>query len=214
MRGCFLRRRRRGLGSAQWIVRGSGGEFDHQRRSLPRNFGAGSAAGRVVDPGPGPGVRGQPGMSVAKEVFADEGAAARACAARMAGILETRLGETGRVAIAVSGGTTPKPCSRRCGRAASIGRACIGSGWTSGAVAADDPGSNYGMTRAAILDPAKIPEANIHRIQGERGPQLAAERYADELREFFRLGRRTISGVRHSAFGDGRGGPHGESVSR
>ncbi len=127
-------------------------------------------------------------MTVAKEVFADEGAAARACAARMERILEERLAETERVAIAVSGGNSPQAMFEAL-RASRIDWTRVHWFWVDErCVAADDPGSNYGMTRAAILDPAKIPEANIHRIQGERGPQLAAARYADELRAFFGLG--------------------------
>lgn len=127
-------------------------------------------------------------MSVAKEVFADERAAAAACAERMERILSMRLGETERVAIAVSGGTTPKAMFETL-RASRIDWGRVHWFWVDErCVAADDPGSNYGMTREAILDPAKIPEANIHRIQGERGPQLAAERYAEELRAFFGLG--------------------------
>ncbi len=127
-------------------------------------------------------------MSVAKEVFADEGAAARACAERVERILEARLQETDRAAIAVSGGTTPKTMFETL-RASGIDWARVHWFWVDErCVAADDAGSNYGMARAAILDAAKVPEANIHRIQGERGPQLAAERYADELRAFFGLG--------------------------
>ena len=127
-------------------------------------------------------------MTVAKEIFVDEGAAARACAGRMERILEERLGETERAAIAVSGGNSPQAMFEAL-RASRIDWKRVHWFWVDErCVAADDPGSNYGMTRAAILDPAKIPEANVHRIQGERSPQLAAERYADELRAYFGLG--------------------------
>lgn len=35
--------------------------------------------------------------------------------------------------------------------------------------------------------PARIPRHNIHRICGELRPEVAARRYADEIREFFGL---------------------------
>jgi 6-phosphogluconolactonase len=42
----------------------------------------------------------------------------------------------------------------------------------------DDPASNFGMARRALLAPNNVPEANIHRIYGETPPELAAADYA------------------------------------
>ncbi len=44
----------------------------------------------------------------------------------------------------------------------------------------NDPESNFGMAKAALLDHIQIPEANIHRIFGENDPDLEAQRYAKE----------------------------------
>jgi 6-phosphogluconolactonase len=50
-------------------------------------------------------------------------------------------------------------------------------------VPADDPESNYGMTKKHLLEKIKIPEENLHRIQGELDPASAAEQYEKELKD-------------------------------
>jgi 6-phosphogluconolactonase len=47
----------------------------------------------------------------------------------------------------------------------------------------DHEHSNYGMTRAALLD--RIEGAEVHRMQGELGPHEGAAAYERELREAF-----------------------------
>lgn len=54
-------------------------------------------------------------------------------------------------------------------------------------VGPDDPQSNYGMTRDALLRHVPIPSANVYRMQGELDPALAAQNYEDHLREAFHL---------------------------
>jgi 6-phosphogluconolactonase len=49
--------------------------------------------------------------------------------------------------------------------------------------------SNYGMARESLIAPARIPEANIHRIAGEMEPFAAAAEYAADIRRHFGLGR-------------------------
>ena len=48
----------------------------------------------------------------------------------------------------------------------------------------DDPGSSYGQARDAFLKHVPIPEANIHRIQGELGPVEASKEYSLVLKDF------------------------------
>jgi 6-phosphogluconolactonase len=48
----------------------------------------------------------------------------------------------------------------------------------------EDPGSSYGQARELLLSHVPIPEANVHRIQGERGPVQAAKEYELVLQEF------------------------------
>jgi 6-phosphogluconolactonase len=53
----------------------------------------------------------------------------------------------------------------------------------------EDEQSNYRMTRLALLDEIKIPEENVHRIQGEADPEQEARRYAGVLRDTVPLTR-------------------------
>ncbi len=53
-------------------------------------------------------------------------------------------------------------------------------------VPANDPESNYGMVRHELLSRAPIPEENVHPIDGSAEPKAAAERYAEEIRDFFK----------------------------
>ena len=50
-----------------------------------------------------------------------------------------------------------------------------------------DSDSNYRMTNAAMLSQVPLQAAQIHRMQGELDPQLAAAHYEAELRNAFKL---------------------------
>jgi len=54
-------------------------------------------------------------------------------------------------------------------------------------VAPDHPESNFRMAEEALLSKIKIPAENIHRMPGERSPQVAAAEYEKELQKFFGL---------------------------
>jgi len=47
------------------------------------------------------------------------------------------------------------------------------------------PDNNYRMIQETLLRHVGIPESNIHRIQGEGGPEKAALRYENILKHFF-----------------------------
>jgi 6-phosphogluconolactonase len=49
----------------------------------------------------------------------------------------------------------------------------------------DDERSNYRMVRQALLDPLGPLAPTVHRMQGELGPDAAADEYEDELRTAF-----------------------------
>ena len=51
----------------------------------------------------------------------------------------------------------------------------------------DHPDSNYRMAQELLLSKIKIPSRNIHRMAGEKDPQIAAADYENDLREFFHL---------------------------
>jgi 6-phosphogluconolactonase len=50
-----------------------------------------------------------------------------------------------------------------------------------------DDASNYKLACLHLIEPAHIPEANVHRIYGEMDPPEAAARYATDIRRFFEL---------------------------
>jgi 6-phosphogluconolactonase len=50
-----------------------------------------------------------------------------------------------------------------------------------------DKDSNYRMTNEAMLSKVPLPAAQIHRMEGELDPELAASRYEATLRTAFRL---------------------------
>ena len=124
-------------------------------------------------------------MSVEQEVYPTPAAAAEACAKRIEAILAERLQTAPRASIAVSGGSTPKLLFEAL-RSAHLDWKRVHWFWVDErAVPPDDENSNYAMANRAILTPAGIPAANIHRILGENAPERAALDYAAELRSFF-----------------------------
>jgi len=91
----------------------------------------------------------------------------------------------GRFAVALSGGTTPRAMlSLLAARA--LDWSAVHFFWgDERCVPPDDPASNYGMARAALLSKVVVPEANVHRMRGELPPDDGADAYDDVLRAFF-----------------------------
>jgi len=116
--------------------------------------------------------------------FADLDALSRAAADELTQIAHAAIAARGRCHIALSGGSTPK---RLFGLLAQRGAAALpwdhlelwwGDERT---VPPDHADSNYGMTRAALLDPLGIAAAHVHRIAAETDPATAAAAYEREL---------------------------------
>jgi len=99
----------------------------------------------------------------------------------------------GRARIAISGGNTPKATFQLLADPNQPWRAHMP--WDSldlywvdeRCVPPDDNDSNYRMTREAMLDQVPLAPEQIHRIEGELDPEVAAARYESELRNSFRL---------------------------
>ena len=51
----------------------------------------------------------------------------------------------------------------------------------------DHPDSNYRMTREALISHVPLPCSQVHRIEGELDPEVAAAHYESELRNTFHL---------------------------
>ena len=113
--------------------------------------------------------------------------AAIACGDRILQLLDTARCDRGVARLAVSGGSTPRLMFE------SIAKR--GFDWTGvelfwvdeRMVPPLDSQSNYRMTREALLDHVPLQPCQIHRMEGELEPEVAAARYESELRNSFRL---------------------------
>ena len=123
------------------------------------------------------------------EVFPDREKLIQAAAEQAIQLTYQGITENGRVAIALSGGSTPRPlyallASERYSQRIDWPRVHIFWG-DERCVPPDSPESNYQMARETLLDAAPIPVSNVHRIHGEEDPEKAAAAYEKELRAFF-----------------------------
>jgi 6-phosphogluconolactonase len=121
------------------------------------------------------------------EILADPEAVARRVADWL---LAAALAKTGAFAVALSGGSTPRPCYEHlAGPAYRDAFPWSRTHWFWGDerfVPHDDPLSNYRMAHLALLSRAPIPAANIHPIRTEGlGPDAAASAYERELKLFY-----------------------------
>lgn len=128
-------------------------------------------------------------MTLDLDVLVDKAAAAEAAARHVEGRLAAAITERGRAMLAVSGGSTPKLMFERFSREALdwdrvevffVDERCVPP---------DHEDSNYGMTRAALLEPLGLDPVHVHRIEGELEPKAGAEKYANRVLEVFGLRR-------------------------
>jgi 6-phosphogluconolactonase len=115
------------------------------------------------------------------------GEAAEACGRHILVLLEDAMAAGARPTLAISGGYSPMamflyfaqsefPWDR------------VHVFWVDErGVPPTDSQSNYRLARETWLLPARVPEANVHRIFTELGPQEAERKYQDEIRSFFHL---------------------------
>jgi 6-phosphogluconolactonase len=83
--------------------------------------------------------------------------------------------------VVLTGGKTPERAYERA--------AALASDWSrvelwwgdERCVPPDDESSNYGMAKRALLDRLERPPLAVHRIEGERGKEAAADAYEHEL---------------------------------
>jgi 6-phosphogluconolactonase len=116
--------------------------------------------------------------------FADLDALSRAAADELISLVVAQTGEARPFHVALSGGSTPK---RLFDVLAERGRDALP--WDrvelwwgdERCVPPEHPDSNYGMTKAHLIDPLQLDPAKIHRLEGERPPRQAAEQYERAL---------------------------------
>ena len=103
------------------------------------------------------------------------------------------VAQRGRARIALSGGSTPKAAFQILADPKQVWRNSmpwdkLDIFWVDErCVPPDHPESNYRMTRETLLDHVPLKPEQIHRMEGELDPQVAASRYESLLRNSFRL---------------------------
>ena len=123
----------------------------------------------------------------------DAAALARRAAQYFVEMVDEAVGGRGRARVAISGGSTPKAAFELLGDPAEPWRGRMQWDrlelyWVDErCVPPDDQQSNYRMTRETLLDRTPLRPEQIHRMEGELEPEVAAARYESELRNSFRL---------------------------
>ncbi|HYN23383.1 MAG TPA: 6-phosphogluconolactonase, partial [Thermoanaerobaculia bacterium] len=99
------------------------------------------------------------------------------------------IADRGRFTVALSGGSTPgafhKRLTRRPHRSGVNWKKVLFFWGDERCVPPADERSNYRMAKETLLDPLRIPPANVFRMEGEREPSAAAAAYEAILREQF-----------------------------
>ena len=123
----------------------------------------------------------------------DATALARRTAQHFVEVAEQAVARQGRARIAVSGGSTPKAAFQLLADPAQpwlkrMPWDKLDLYWVDErTVPPDDTESNYRMTREALLDRVPLKPEQVHRMEGELEPEVAAARYESLLRNNFRL---------------------------
>jgi 6-phosphogluconolactonase len=132
-------------------------------------------------------------LRIEYKVVADAAALAAEAAERFTSTAEKAAAQRGRARIAISGGSTPKAAFALLADPARpwlkrmpweklelfwVDERCVPP---------DHADSNYRMTREALLDKVPLKPEQVHRMEGELEPAVAAARYESLLRNAFRL---------------------------
>lgn len=113
-------------------------------------------------------------------------AVAEALADRTATALRAALAREPRVTLCLTGGSTPEPAYRRLAAADGLDWSRVHVFWSDErSVPPDDPASNYGMARRALLDPAGGHSPGIRCTLDSGTPAEGAVVYEQALVQFF-----------------------------
>ena len=132
-------------------------------------------------------------VEVALAVYPNDAEVTKAAAEMFTAAAERAVNARGWARIAISGGSTPKSmfellADESAPYLARVPWAKVQLFWVDErCVGPTDPESNFGMTKAAMLDKIPLPAANIHRMEGELDPEEGASRYESEIRNTFKL---------------------------
>jgi 6-phosphogluconolactonase len=126
-------------------------------------------------------------MSAHWKKLSDPRAAAEACAHHVIGRLDEAISGQEFATFAVSGGSSPKLLFQILA-ATKFPWDKVHIFWVDErCVPPTDDQSNFKLAEDFLLRPAHIPGRNVHRVLGELPPPLAAQRYVDDITDFFGL---------------------------
>jgi 6-phosphogluconolactonase len=126
-------------------------------------------------------------MSIHTFVYEDALEASAACARRTLDILQETLAGESYATLAISGGSTPKLLFGELAKA-NFDWSKVHLFWVDErCVPPTDAQSNFKLAKEHLIDPGHFPGRNIHRIQGELAPDIAARLYDQDIRELFAL---------------------------
>lgn len=126
-------------------------------------------------------------MSIHRYTSPDPAAAAEACSHHVLSVLEEVLAGQDFATFAISGGSSPRLLFERLA-ATKFPWDRVHLFWVDErCVPPSDSQSNYKLADDYLIKPAHIPHRNVHRVFGELAPKIAADRYEEEIREFFGL---------------------------
>lgn len=116
----------------------------------------------------------------------DLAAISRAAADELIALARAAIDARGRFHLALSGGSAPRPLFELlAARPEALPWDQVELWWgDERCVPPDHPDSNYGLARAALIDPLRphgLDEARVHRMLGELDPGASARAYEDEL---------------------------------
>jgi 6-phosphogluconolactonase len=121
---------------------------------------------------------------------------ARQAAAQFVSLAANSAVRSSRFIVALSGGSTPRALYSLLASPAFKDRIDwrrIHFFWgDERCVPPDHSESNYRMVHEALLSKVDIAPENIHRLAGEKEPEIAASEYEDELRRTFQLTRAQV----------------------
>jgi len=132
-------------------------------------------------------------LTIKYYVEPDPAALARRATRHLVEMVTEAAEANGRARVAVSGGSTPKAAFQLLADPNQPFRKRmpwedLELFWVDErTVPPGHPESNYRMTREALLDHVTMVPQQIHRMEGELEPEVAAARYESEIRNTFRL---------------------------
>ena len=119
-------------------------------------------------------------------VLPSKAAVAEALADRTAAALRRQLADKNRVTLCLTGGSTPIPAYERLARAEDVDWGRVHVFWgDERSVPPEHEASNYAMAKRTLLDPAGVPDSNVHRMPGECPPDEGSRVYEQALAQFF-----------------------------